>query len=138
MSANGPKRRLREGVDEDVLGDGEVAEEVEFLMDEGDPVGGRVGRAPRGVGQPGQAHLAAVRTDDAADDIHQRALAGAVLSDQAEDASRLQRESYLADRMDAGRRPRDTATSSSAGSVIRRPRALGCGCARHRVPPRAG
>ncbi len=72
----------REAVDEDVLGDGEIGEEVEFLVDEGDAGGGGVaGRAGRVVGAA-PAHGARAGRDHAADHVHQGGLAGAVLADE--------------------------------------------------------
>ena len=44
MSASGPKRRRGKPVEEDVLGDGQVGEEIELLVDEGDAVAAGVGR----------------------------------------------------------------------------------------------
>ena len=39
ISATGPIRRRGKFAEEDVLGDGEIGEEVEFLVDEGDAAG---------------------------------------------------------------------------------------------------
>src|SRR5205085_11683133 len=77
-------------------------EEVQLLMDEGDLGARRVGRMARGIDRAGEAHRAFVRPHDPADDIHQRALAGPVLADQAEDAALRQSEADVAHGVDAG------------------------------------
>ncbi len=67
---------------EDVLGDRQIAEQVELLEHDADAARHRVARR-------GERHLLAVEQDpavrrllDAGDDLHQRRLAGAVLADQ--------------------------------------------------------
>ena len=61
-------------------------------------------RVARHIGRAGKAHRAGVGLNDAADDVHQRALAGAVLADQAEDATAPEREVDVADGVNAGER----------------------------------
>ncbi|BAB51502.1 mll4969 [Mesorhizobium japonicum MAFF 303099] len=78
----------RLAAEEDVGGDVEIFEQIEFLVDEGDArtqaafdtqplMGGAVDRDRAGV-----------RRGDAAEDLHQGRLAGAVLADQADDLAR--------------------------------------------------
>ena len=62
--------------------DVEIVEEVELLMDEGDARRHGVGDGERGVLDAVDADRAGARRDDAAQDLHQRRLAGAVLADQ--------------------------------------------------------
>ena len=69
----------------DVLGHRQVRDVGQLLVDEGEP-------APRGVERAVEAHrlavdddLALVGLDDAGEDLDQRALAGAVLPEQADD-----------------------------------------------------
>ena len=71
-----------------VLGDAEVAEKVQFLMDEGDSPLGRLRRITRGVGLALQQHPARIGGQDAPKDVHQRRLARAVLADQTADFPR--------------------------------------------------
>ena len=79
----------REVADEEVLGDGEVGEEVQLLVDEGDAGAVGIARVARRVDLAVQQHLARVERHDAAQDVHERGLAGAVLADQADDAAAL-------------------------------------------------
>ena len=74
--------------EDDVLGDGQDGDEHEVLMDHADPAGDRV----RGAGQ---VDLVAVQQDRAlvglgqpVEDIHQRGLAGAVLTEERVDLAR--------------------------------------------------
>src|ERR1019366_5722675 len=63
----------------DVGGDVEVRAERELLVDHGEAAGARVGRAARRPGGAVEGHGAAVGRLYAGEDLHQRALAGAVL-----------------------------------------------------------
>ena len=83
-SFSGPPRQ-RLAADEDVGGDVEIVEEVEFLVDEGDAgrdgvVDGQRRRARRRR----RGSMPALGAVDAAEDLHQRRLAGAVLADEAD------------------------------------------------------
>ena len=78
--------------DEDVGGDVEVVEQVEFLMHEGDAgLGGILDGqgGPLGAVDPDGARA---RRDHAAEDLHEGGFAGAVLADQADDLTRRDRQ----------------------------------------------
>ncbi len=82
----------RKALDKDVLGDRQVGEQVELLVDEADAGRRGVGRPLRLVEPAAEVHGAAFRTQHAAHDVHQRRLAGAVLADQAEHAAGMEIE----------------------------------------------
>jgi hypothetical protein len=90
-----------EAVDEQVLGDAQILEEVELLVDEGDAARLGVARAARLVGGAVQRHAAAVHAVHAAQDVHRRRLAGAVLADQPQHLAGGQREADLVQHLDA-------------------------------------
>ena len=73
--------------DEDVLGDAQVGEEVELLVDEGDAAAFRLARAGGRVGRAVEVHGSGVGGHHAADDVHQGRFPGAVLPDEAENAA---------------------------------------------------
>ena len=131
----------REAVDEDVLGDREIAEEIELLVDEGDACAAGVRRGLRRVGQPVEDHAAAVRPDDTADHVHQRALAGAVLTDQADDAAAAESQADVAQRMDAEEclgdalQRKDVVAHPEASRASRRVRVTSSAAAARMMPP---
>ena len=69
------------GAEEDVLGDGELGDEVDLLRSDGDAGGLRLLRAREADRLAVEAELARGRAEAAAEDVHQRRLAGAVLAD---------------------------------------------------------
>ena len=69
-----------QALEEDVLGDGEIGEEIELLVDDPDPGPDGGHRAPRSVRLAFQQDGALVRLVQAAEQLHQRRLAGAVLA----------------------------------------------------------
>jgi hypothetical protein len=71
----------REGLHVQVLGNRQVREQVQFLMDEADAGGARVLRCARNIGLAGEAHPACFGHHAAAEDVHQRRLARAVLAE---------------------------------------------------------
>ncbi len=71
--------------DEDVLLDREVGHEVELLIDDGDAEVLRLAGAVEDDRLAVEDDLAAVRLVDPGEDLHQGALAGAVLADEPED-----------------------------------------------------
>ncbi len=78
--------------DEDVGGDVQIVEQVEFLMDEGDAGLGRVGDGHRGALRAVDPDGALARRDHAAQDLHQGGFAGPVLAHQADDLARRHRQ----------------------------------------------
>ena len=85
---------------DDVLRDAQVGEQRRLLVDHRDA---RVARVVRRVEVDRLAvdeHLAGVATDDAAEHLHERRLAGAVLADQRAHLARAQREVAVAQRVD--------------------------------------
>ena len=89
----------------DVLPHGECFDEREVLMHHPDPVlgsGNRILDLHRGAGAP---DLAGVGDDEPDQDLHQRRLAGTVLTEHAVDATTVEREIDVG----AGRRPRRSA-----------------------------
>ena len=97
-----PARRFAS--EQDVAGDVEVVEQVQLLVDERDAAAPsrRVDvahRRRRAVDQ----HVAGVGLLDAADDLHQRGLAGAVLAEQRDDFARVHLEAHAAERVHAGK-----------------------------------
>ncbi len=108
-------------------------------MDEGDAAGASASAGLRGrIGRAVKAHRAGVRPHDAADDVHQRALAGAILPDQAEDAATAEREVDVADRVDAGERLGDAVRARGSPSLMTCPRSRAGGCGRRRARRRRG
>ena len=107
----------RLAADEHVRRDVQVLEQVEFLVDEGDAGGHRVVHRQRAALDAVGADDAGVGRDDAAEHLHQRRLAGAVLADQADHLAGRTRQAH-------GRRaPRHPDSSS------------GCRSARGTAPP---
>ncbi len=87
--------------DEHVGGDVEVLEQVQFLMHEGDPGLGRPGHGHGRMGSPVDADFSSRRRHDAAQDLHQRAFAGAVLADQPQHLAVIQMQRHVAERYHA-------------------------------------
>ena len=85
--------------EEDVLGDRQLRRDAQLLMHHADagipciPGGAQVALLPL------DAQAAAIGDMDAGDDLHQRALAGAVLADEAVDLALAQREVDAAERL---------------------------------------
>ena len=137
----GPESPAGETVDEDVFCDGEVGEEIELLVDEGDAVVAGVPRNVRGVRGALEAHCTAVGPDDPADDVHQCRLARAVLSDQREDPAPAKLEADRADGMNAEERLRDRVefedgfAHPASSRVRRRFRATSSAAAARMMPP---
>ena len=71
--------------EEDVLGDGELGDQVELLVDDGDAVALGVAGAVQHERLAVEEQLAGVVGVGAAEDLHQRALAGPVLADEGMD-----------------------------------------------------
>jgi hypothetical protein len=72
----------RQPLDEDILGDGQVADQVQFLHHHTDaPILG-IGAGSRLIRRACQQHASAVRRLDAREDTRERALACAVFADQ--------------------------------------------------------
>ncbi len=82
----------RLAADQDVAGDVQVLEQVELLVDEGDAARQRLGHAQRWPVLAIQPDRAGGRRHHAAQDLHQRRLAGAVLADQADHLARPDRQ----------------------------------------------
>src|SRR5205823_254200 len=84
-----PRRRCPEGslmpAEVDVLGDGESADQFEVLMDHADAGRDRVARRGEVDGIAVDDDLAGIGTVDAGEDVHQRRLAGAVLTEERVD-----------------------------------------------------
>ncbi|MEZ5863168.1 MAG: hypothetical protein R3D25_03510 [Geminicoccaceae bacterium] len=96
-----PAEAPGEAADEDVLLDREVLEEVELLVDEGEAGLLGVARPGRPVGPAVEGDAAAIRLVDAAQDVHGRRLARAVLADEAEDLALAQGEAHAVQHLDA-------------------------------------
>ncbi len=88
--------------DEHVGSDIEVLEQVEFLMHEGDAGAGRLGDAQFRMVRAVDHYRAGAGRGDAAEYLHQRGLAGAVLADEAEHLAGANREPDIVERGHAG------------------------------------
>ena len=88
-------------IEEDVLLDAEIRKEAQLLVNEGDAERERVARICRRNLFPGELDAAAVPGQHAAEDVHRRRLAGAVLADEAENGAAAQLESDVAQHLDA-------------------------------------
>ena len=88
--------------DIDVRRDGQIVEEIEFLVDEGDTGRHRLGNGQRRMRHAVDFDGAAVGVDHPAEDLHQGRLAGAVLSDEADDLARPDVHAEIGQRHDAG------------------------------------
>ena len=96
-----PGNQLGELGDEQVLGDAQIAEQVQFLMDEGNALPRRVTRTLGPVVSAVELDMACVHLVYATDDVHRRGLARAVLADEAQHAARPQRETDIVQDLDA-------------------------------------
>jgi hypothetical protein len=94
--------------EEDVLGDGQVGRNAELLVHHADAGGVRVAR-PSGkrTGWPSSRKRAVELGVHAGDDLHQRALAGAVLANETVDLAGMKREVDTTKRFDAAEALRD-------------------------------
>ena len=97
--------RLR--AEKDVLGDGQIGNDRQFLVHHADAGRERVARRAQMDGLAGHPHLALEAVMHAGDDLHHRRFAGAVLADKAVDFALHQREVHVAQRMHAAERLRD-------------------------------
>ena len=95
--------------EEDVLGDVEVRHQREFLKDHGDAQAARVRWRCDAHRLPQEQELTAVRMVRAAERLHQRRFAGAVLPEQDVDLTGVDRQRDVIERTDAGKRFRDAA-----------------------------
>ena len=110
-----------------VLRHRQVAHDREFLMHHAD-AGGRASRAERNAHRLAvEPHRALVLGMHAGDDLHQRALAGAVLADQAVDFARGEGEIHVAQRRDAAERLGDPGKFQQAGRRSHRRRRIRSG-----------
>ena len=101
--------------EEKVGGDVEAGDEVEFLKDGGDAGrlrGARIGEAGRAALDQ---HLAAVRLDDAGEDVHQGRFAGAVLAEQRMNFAALEIEVDAAQGLHAAKALDDAAHRQKRG-----------------------
>ena len=87
----------------DVLADGEVGQERLLLEHHADALAVGVGRIEQPRRLPGDQDLPGVGLIDAAQDLHQRRLAGAVLADQADDLATADLDRHALQRVDAGK-----------------------------------
>ena len=87
---------------EQVVGDGQVVDQVELLVDGGDAAGQGRGRIAGRQGSTVDGDLAGGRGDQAGDALDERRLAGAVLADQAVDLPGGDREVDAVEGADAG------------------------------------
>src|SRR3954447_7411562 len=87
-------------VDEDVLGDAQVREQVEFLVNEGDM--GMVGicRCAWHVWLTVQRHRSCIWRHYPANDVHQRAFTRPILPDQAKDMASWYAQANITQRVD--------------------------------------
>ena len=72
----------------------------------------------RRIGRAVERHGAGVGRDDAADDVHQRRFAGAVLADEPEDAAAAERERHVGEHRDAEEALADTARTTRTASLM--------------------
>ena len=103
----------RLAAEEDVVGDGEFGNQVEFLVDDGDACRLRLADAGE-ADRPGRRSsiVAFIVGIDAGQDLHQRRLAGAVFAHQRVDFAGLQLEVDVAKRGDAAETLGDAASPS--------------------------
>ena len=95
-------RRQRLAPDQHIGADVEIVEEVQFLVNEGDARTQRFGDGERGMRGAVDLDRALVGLDHAAQDLHQRRLAGAVLADQRENLAALHAQADTRKGADAG------------------------------------
>ncbi len=97
----------RLGAEKDILGDAQFRRDAELLMHHADAGGQRIARRAEMDLLAVDAHAPGVGGMDAGDDLHHRALAGAVLAGQAMDLAGQQSEIDASKRLDAAKRLRD-------------------------------
>ena len=95
---------MNERSDRDVVDDAEPAERAHDLVRAGDPGARDTMRRPTDDRASGEAHLARVGPQDAADHVEQGRLAGAVRTDQREDLTVAHLERHVAERLHAAER----------------------------------
>ena len=105
---------------EEILGDGQIRDEREFLEDRHDANGDRVGWAAEGDRLAVVGDRARVRGMNPAQDLHHRALAGAVLAEEGVNFSRLTGELRAVQRDDAAETLVD-ASGAKEGHAVRNP-----------------
>ena len=91
----------------DVLGDGEVLDEHEVLVDHANPVSNRVERALYLDALPTEVHLALVGLVQAVEHVHERALARTVLAKDGMDRLLLHVEVNAIERLERAKGLRD-------------------------------
>ena len=134
--------RVRRGVaEEDVLGDGELGEEQELLVDGGDAAAGGLARGDGGELLVAEADAAAVGGVGAGDDLDERRLAGAVFAEERVDLAGAEVEGDVVQHADAGEGLGDAADRDERPRAFRIGAAAGCGgrvvLHQSRLPPRA-
>src|SRR5512132_2566127 len=82
----------------DVFRNRQMWEQREFLMDQGDSMSARFERICGSVNMLVDSHLALVRLEQTCQQIHQRAFAGSVLTNQGVHLSFLQTQVHLIER----------------------------------------
>jgi hypothetical protein len=98
---------MRLAAEKDVLGDGQIGRDAQFLMHHADTGRERVARRTKAHLMPVETKLARVIAMHAGDDLHQRRLAGAVLADETMDLAGLEHEADIAQGRDAAEGFRD-------------------------------
>ena len=96
---DGAESTHRRVAEEDVLRDRQVGEEPRFLVDDRDAQFARVGRTVDDHGLAVHRDRAFVRLMDAGQELHERALPGAVLADQRMHLARTQVERDVDERL---------------------------------------
>src|SRR5271170_15863 len=86
--------------EQDVVQHRQRGHEAELLFDDRDSDGLRLARAPQDYRLPADQDFALVRGDDAGKHLHERALAGAIVTHQRMDLTRAQRKRDLVQRND--------------------------------------
>ena len=104
----------------DVLNDGEVGRERQFLLDHRDAGVPCLTWIVRRVRTAANRHDAGIWPERARQDGHQRALAGAVLTDEAADLARRNRQIHASQR-DGGPKPLGHAAHDESGGLRPRP-----------------
>ena len=98
----------RLATDEDVRGGGQVLEQVQFLVHEGDAAAHRAADGQPRHFRAVELDRAGARRDNAAEDLHQRRFAGAVLSDEADHFALADGKADVVHGLDAGIHLRDS------------------------------
>jgi hypothetical protein len=119
-------------VDDEVLGDGEVVEQREVLIDNLHAFADRFDRRHPGMGSAVQDDAPGVGSQRARDDLDERGLAGAVLARQAVDLAGPDRQADVVERLDAGEGLLDVVDAEHVGHAGA---SMGIGRGRPRGPP---